>query len=253
MHKTQKYINSIYPNAIKNKALLLKPINAASAGMLESCVKCDGKDYVYSSAVSVGEAIRGLCRGMTSWATVELYYAAFYSLRAILAFENVCIFYIGGTPYSLHSSAGSIPKKMKGTTHKAVFSTYKEFRAEPVLLSQQINLQCPLEWLMEKREDTNYKVSKFVEPEIPRHYCMALSSGIRRSINEYLTDNVMLYAFDPDHAMIAYPLKSLQIACDKLLKLGLPGYGDEEKVLLRSLFRDSNGPISELIRIFDGL
>ena len=254
MHKAQQYIDSfIYPGVRTNLSLLLNPISATKAFSLDVCIKSDGADYIYSAAISVGEAIRGLCNGLTSWATVKLYYATFYSLRAILAFDGTCIFYIGRKPYSLAALAGSVPKKNEGTTHKVVIKVFKNLNIEPRLLSQQIDLQCPLEWLMENRERANYKFSRFIEPMIPNCFEIILSKGIRRSLHEYLIDTSMMHAFDPDHAMVAYPLTTLRIACKRFVESGIGGLQFKEKSLLRSLFQDNSGPLSELIRLFDDL
>ena len=51
--------------------------------------------------------------------------------------------------------------------------------------------------------------------------------------------------FDADHAMVAYPLKTLQYAYNKLRTFGNLTLTDEEVRYLCDLFNDNRGPIPE--------
>jgi hypothetical protein len=60
---------------------------------VQKALEEDAKDYYFSGLLSFVEALRGPPCGLSSWATVKLYYSVFYTLRAILALNEVAIFY----------------------------------------------------------------------------------------------------------------------------------------------------------------
>ncbi|QMS91011.1 hypothetical protein HUN01_26765 [Nostoc edaphicum CCNP1411] len=171
----------------------------------------------------------------------------FYSLpRLIEPIHNICIFYIGKKPYLIEVQAGKCPQKRDGQTHKVVLDEFSKRNTEPSLLSQLIDLEKPLNWLMIKREDANYKIAKFYEPNIPEHFKKIVEFGVRKSIKEYLLDKSDLYLFDQDHAILAYPLRSIQLVYKKIKATGNFQLQDDELHYLCQLFNDKNGPIPEI-------
>jgi len=62
------------------------------------------------------------------------------------------------------------------------------------------------------REDANYKTPKFPDPTVPAHFSSLDSIGVGRALHGYVDDQSMLYAFDPDHAAIAFPIECLRRA-----------------------------------------
>jgi hypothetical protein len=71
---------------------------AGEAVTLRNCLQDDGGNSLYSAAVSLADALRGLREGFYTWATVKLYYSVFYTARCELALRNTALFYIGGNP-----------------------------------------------------------------------------------------------------------------------------------------------------------
>jgi hypothetical protein len=69
---------------------------------------------------------------------------------------------------------------------------------------------------------------------------------LRRVIHEYLNDSVNLYLFDPDHAILAYPLKTIQITDNKILATGNMAFVEDEIKYLCRLFHDDKGQISDM-------
>lgn len=185
-------------------------------------MRADASNFAFSALVSFTDALSGLRQEFYSWTTVKLYYSVFYSLRAILALNDYAIYYEGSKPRGIEASPGAIVEKLaEGNTHKTVLVTFARRHARHPLLSQKIGLEEPLDWLMRRREEANY-TGVFSEPLAPPHFERIHASGIRKSIEAYLDDS--LYTFDPDHAMIAFPLATIQaMAADgaRILEAGV--------------------------------
>lgn len=250
MHQAQAYIrNNLLPGTPSVSLVESYTLNLSASNSLLNHLKSDAISYTYSATVSIGDAVLGARRKLFTWATVKLYYAAFYALRALLALNSVCIFYVGTKPYSMEVRPGQAATKRDGQTHKVVLNEFKNRNIEPFLLSQQIDLEDPLEWLMERREEANYKNARFCEPNIPPHFKKIVDFGLRQSLKEYILDNSGLYVFDPDHAILAYPLKTLQILYAKIVSPGGFTFRDDEVSYLCQLFSDQHGPIPEMSNI----
>jgi hypothetical protein len=252
-HQAQQYITQTIFSGNPSVATIEQySLNQTQAFGLSRCLKNDAINYLYSSIVSVGDATFGINRKLLTWATVKLYYATFYALRSLLALDGICIFYVKSsstknTPFIVNAQASATPKKAKiPGTHKLVIDTFKKNNIEPILISQPIESQDPLEWLMEKREQANYKIAKFSEPQVPKHFEKIINSGLRRAIHDYLTDSLNLYLFQPDHAILAYPLKTIQITYNKILATGNMAFVEDELKYLCQLFHDDKGQISDM-------
>jgi hypothetical protein len=204
-------------------------------------LKQDAMSYIYSSLVTFGDALRGVKEGFYSWSTIKLYYSVFYALRAILAFENHCLFYIGTTPCSLIPLPNSYPKKEKGTTHKVVFELFKRSHPNSVFYTQDIDLTPAFDWLLNQREHCNYKQPKFIEPATPAIWTKVANGGLRQMIQAYSEDNMYLNTFDPDHAILALPIKVIQEALSKLSNHQDLFFEDEESEYISSILKDNNG------------
>jgi len=255
-HQAQLFANDNLLNTASNiSSIENNSLDSAQAFALKKCLRNDALSYIYSSIVSVGSATLDIKKELLTWATVKLYYATFYGLRSLLALNGICIFYFKSSnksiPFILIAQPGQVPRKSKiGSTHKLVLSEFKRQNFEPHLLSQLIGVQEPLEWLIERREEANYKIAKFTEPNIPKHFEKIIDFGLRRVTREYLLDSSDLYTFDPDHAVLSYPLKVIQIAYKKLLVSGNFSFRDDEVSYLCELFADQNGPIPEIYSLF---
>lgn len=206
----------------------------------------DAADSYYSAAVSVGDAIAGINRGFFSWATVKLYYAVFYALQSLLALDGQCLFHIAKKPKWIRSLPGAQPIKADKNTHLSVLSYFEKNYPHHLLLSQAIGADPPLRWLYDKRVDANYTNSGFGEPEPPEHFERIISIGSRRAIEAYLSDSGLIYTFDPDHAMLAFPLKTLELTRQKLISNGLQIEEERTRFLQFVAFKDKQGPMAKL-------
>ena len=67
---------------------------------------------------------------------------------------------------------------------------------------------CVYDWLMEKRNDINYRDCTFMEPANGNFYIDLFDkSKIERRINNYIEDSTPIYCFDKDHCMLAAPIR----------------------------------------------
>jgi hypothetical protein len=247
MHKAQDFISAcLLPVNASVLATTTHALNMSEATSLSHCLMNDAVSYLYSSTISVGDAVRGINCLLLTWATVKLYYATFYALRSLLALDGIGIFYVGSRPFAVEARAGSLPVKRNGPTHKVVIDEFRARNTDPYLLSQPIGFDDPLNWLMLKREEANYKNAKFSEPTIPDHFRVIVQSGIRLSIKEYLQDIAGTYLFDPDHAILAYPLSTLKRVYDRCRLQGIETNTGEEIGYITKLFSDSKGPVPEV-------
>lgn len=249
-HQAQAYISdTMLPSLPLGSAIQDHALNLTEATCLLRYLKSDAISYIYSAIVSIGDATVSLKQELYTWSTVKLYYATFYASRAFLALDNICIFYVKNKPYAIEVTPGSFPQRRDGQTHKIILNEFRNRNTEPSLLSQPIELEDPLKWLMNKREEANYKAAKFCEPDVPEHFQKIINYGLRQAIKEYLLDSSDLYTFDADHAILAYPLKSIQLVYKKMLATNNFYFKDDEVKYLCQLFRDRNGPIPEIYNL----
>ena len=102
---------------------------------------------------------------------------------------------------------------------------------------------------MNLREDANYKTARFVEPNIPAHFSKLSQFGARKVCQSYLEDKTGIYIFDPDHAILAYPLSLIKKSHEEFKLQGLSTLKKEDMVFLQKLFSDDKGPMPLLLNI----
>ncbi|WP_234191977.1 hypothetical protein [Pseudacidovorax sp. NFM-22] len=246
MHRAQLYFDTVInPGGNAPAGVVL---NAGMAGTLELELVEDAKSYLYSAIVSVGDAIQAIQNELFSWSTVKLYYAVFYALRATLAAHKYAIIYhvVGqkGTPYRLRAAPGEVPAKLSGNTHKVILQQYSTHFPGAPMVTQLIGTDTPFDWIMDRREEVNYKIAKFREPEAPTCFKKIASENLRRLLPAYINDSSATFAFDPEHAILALPIAAIQTAkaafAAKVPPTSLTA-GDAS--FLAGLFRDRHGQI----------
>ncbi len=252
-HKAQVYINQSLFSDITSKTEIEKhALNNLEAANLLKHLRNDSTSYLYSAIISISDATVGIKNQSLTWATIKLYYATYYAIRSLLAMNGICIFYIKttpkkSTPFILNALPGKMARKSNiSQTHKLVLEEFMKQDIEPLILSQEIDGKNPLDWIIDKREEANYKNAKFIEPEIPNYFKKIVNLGVRRVIKEYLLDNSCLYSFDSDHAILAYPLKVVQIAYNQIHQIDRSLFQKDDVKYLCKLFNDQHGPIPEI-------
>ncbi|MBX3445101.1 MAG: hypothetical protein KF774_22065 [Planctomyces sp.] len=224
--------------------------SSSQAGTLALALKEDSQDFFYSACMTLVDGLRGLHCGFYTWATVKLYYSVFYSLRAWLAAEGVCSFYLHTSPFSVEAAAGAIGVAGKGTTHVHVQSLFARRNPQHRFVAQTIDQVMALDWLTQRREDSNYKTPRFSEPIAPRHFNEVEKYGIRRCVAAYLADTTDVYTFDKDHAMLALPLKVIGEAVAVVRGSGAVRFAHNELSMLSSSCCDDAGPIAQMATMF---
>jgi len=197
------------------------PITSGDASTLQSAQKSDAFSLAHSSLASFFEATQGVSFDRHTWAIVKYYYSAFYACRALMLLRGVSIFYLGRSPHSLTSHAGSLVNREGGNSHSLTFEKFaQQFSADPIL-SQEISGLPPLDWLEKNRNIASYKAAPFLDPA-PNALFKKPASKLRQHLSAYLTCDLSLYVFDPDHSMIAFPQKLIIRLNDELQRLGSP-------------------------------
>jgi hypothetical protein len=248
VHIGPRYLLGLLPANPKGTDALALRLSTNDAVRLRQSLLIDAENYYYSGVVSFFDAFLGLERRLFTWSTVQLYYSVFYSLRCLLALKGQCIYYCNDKPFTCSGIVGTPSSACKGTTHKIVLNLFSHTFAGDALLSQPIGGEPPLEWLMNRREDANYKQGRFADPDVPPHFFRVNQLGFRRAINAYLTEPTALYIFDADHAMIAFPLAVLLRARAELKSHNLQ-VDPEGSKFLSALGKDKDGRIGGLDRL----
>lgn len=235
-------------------SILSRPISRIEAEALEEVLLDDAMNYFFSAALAIAAAIGNMRQKHWSWPTVQLYYSVFYSFRALLATGGFCIFYHGKRPYILRAAGGVMPSRMEGrkgnTTHGVVLEAFRARFPGHYLLSQEIEGMSPIEWLTDRRVDANYRNARPWEPRTPAHLAVLERYSLRQLVGAYLQEPVGSYEFDPDHAMIAYPIRSAIAAKTELVAAGRGGLAAADAAFLRKNLRDEKGGLDQLYAAF---
>lgn len=251
MHLAQAYTNRQVTSGAWHPPLTTVTLRPKDAQALTQALNQDASNYIFLAWVSFADAVRGVQQCFYSWATVKTYYCLFYALRARLALHGFGIVYEGKKARGFDASPGTTFEKLSGNTHKVVLDRFaKKFPAH-VLVSQTIGTLSPLDWMMERREAANYRDGRFCEPLAPAHFSRIESIGLRKALNAYCSDKTLLYAFDPEHAILAFPLAVLHDVQNELRGRTNLRMESEALSFLRTGLKDSSGGLvmlTELLR-----
>jgi hypothetical protein len=229
---------------------LNRPLTGQEALQLHQLLQIDATNYLYSACVSIGDAAQAIDRALFTWATVKLYYSTFYLLRSQLALSGYALLYDGTKPRTLTCRAGEMPKPISAKgTHQAVIAYFMKTFPRSPLLSQDVGTDEPFQWLMQRREEANYNVGRFIDPQCPEHFETIVRLGVRRSTSEYVADNSYLYTFDPAHAILALPIEALKQTVRHTDLDIAANSGVDTRTFFRGLFADRAGPLSGLLQL----
>lgn len=185
--------------------------------VLLSELRKDSADIYFKAILSLAEAIGGLYEGRHSWSAIKLYYATFFFLRCSLA-TNKYAFLKNKGIYTIKLDNGESPERRDlvnyqgeriSGDHKTTIVTYITlFRDSDILQSNTVDGKNIYEWLMELRNQINYREREFTEP-VNKYFFHSIfdKEKIKRQIEIYLYDDDYVYCFDKDHCSLAAPLK----------------------------------------------
>lgn len=248
MPRADAYISSFFSRGASKAVVRSKVLAPLEAASLSNALRVDAADLYYSGWVTFLDALNGIDKGFYTWATVKLYYSVFYTLRASLAIDDVCAFHVDRSSFTVRAQAGAAPvSSMDRGTHKAVLNSFERENSTHPLVSQQIDLKRAVDWLVDKRESANYGHPRFSEPNCGNEFDYVFTNGLRKTLNAYITEPSFLYVFDPDHAMVAYPLRALQLIGAQIVATGSLGLAENEQTFLKSRARDDRGNLPVII------
>lgn len=209
-----------------NQAFKDFEINEAREQLLLQELRDDALDLYCKALHSVSNSLFNISEGNHSWSVVKLYYAVFYLMRCSLATRNFAFLKNKGI-YSLKLQQGEKPVRrdvgqFKGERangdHKTTIKAYVDIVGQnDILQTNTINGMLVYEWMMDLRNQVNYRERLFHEPE-EKHFPEALfdCKSIKNQVEIYLKDEDLVYCFDETHCCIAAPLKLLSIVKDEL-------------------------------------
>lgn len=182
-------------------------VTIAYVARLRECQSHDSVAFYFNAVYTFLQALRSFSSKSYSWATVQFYYAVFYSCKAILGFNYIGIIRKNGL-HKLEIKVGSKAKAFKqDNDHKQTIKCFTDTYPDDFILSNLINNQRFFEWIQDAREITNYKQQVFQEPRS----LVFLNSLIEQtkhnvSINQFLdrySSNWELYCFQEESALVA--------------------------------------------------
>lgn len=248
MPRADRFISSRFARNASKTAVRSKVLMPLEALSLSNGLQADAVDLYYSGWVSFLDAFNGIRHGFYTWATVKLYYSVFYTFRCALAQAGLCAFYVDDSSYTVIAQPGESPVSSTDRgTHKTVLKAFQRRNTVPSLVSQQIALEDAVDWLMHRRETANYGEPRFSEPECRGPLEYVASIGLRKAVNAYLAEPTFLYVFDPDHAILAYPLRALGLIGTNLIPMTADRLSSEEQRFLKDGAADGSGAFPSLL------
>jgi hypothetical protein len=236
------------PGTIKSSGSGSFVLTANDISRLRAANHLDGTAAASAACMTYAEALAAIDGHRYSWATVKLYYCLYYSIRAYLCYSDEIHFYISRKPRWIHLRQGETIKNGKGTSHEMALDRFRTRFPQHEILSQNVLADNPLTWLKDQREATQYLREPFVDPALPDKFRGYISGKPRRMIDFYLsvayTSSEFATLFDPQHALVALPLRLLA----ELLNVARGSYNfrlsEEQSQQCRSVCRADGKPIA---------
>lgn len=238
-------------------------VNSSLKEKLISELKMDASDLYFKAIFSMVDAIFSLSHGRHSWSVVKLYYSVFYLLRCSMATQGYAFVKNKGI-YTLKLDIGESPirrdkgkhrgEKISGD-HKTTIATYVSiFGSRDILQTNTIENQLIYDWLMELRNQVNYRERTFQEPS-QRYFYSTLfdKTKVKNQVETYINDDLFVYCFDKDHCCLAAPLKLAISTRNELFKfIDFEPFDKDKKNEIEKLLNDSGLTKSSVFRsIYD--
>ena len=226
------------------------------AATAKECLREDAADLYYKAILSLCKGLNSLFRGYHSWSVVNLYYSNFYCMRAHLAAIGTGIAKNKGI-YCWTAAPGVGPTKIdvKGVRgdHQATLAAFRKVVKRDILETNTVDGANVYNWLMEQRNSVQYRDRAFSEPD--HEYFHSNIFDVRKfsnQVEQYIVDQIPVYCFDPDHCMLAAPIRRLLDTRAQLRDEGLPNPIESRLQPLTTLLHEIDAsPQSSLIAILD--
>ena len=240
--------------ARERKAFEAFTLTRTYAKELVACLEEDSNDLYFKGILTLSEALYAINKNLFSWAVVRLYYSIFYFLRCSLATKHYAIIR-NKSLYLLKAKEGEKPQKKTSkryrNDHLGVINIYRDlYEKIDKLQSNTINGQNPYLWLMERRNQVNYREREFHDPGCSEFMNLIAYSVANNKMDSLITthmeDEDYIFCFQDDHACLALPLKrALLTKIDmKIAEIKFTKISTKAK-LLRNLLRIDGKPIEK--------
>ena len=229
-------------------------LTRTSAKDLVASLEEDSKDLYFKGILTLSEALYGISKHLFSWATVRLYYSIFYFLRCSLATKHYAIIR-NKSLYLLRAKEDEKPQKKSSkkyrNDHIGVINIYRDlYEKIDTLQSNTIDGQNPYLWLMERRNQVNYREREFHDPGCSE-FMKLIERGVADNrldsmITTYMKDEDYIFCFQVDHACLALPLKRALLTKIDMISAGIHfTQTPAREHLLRNLLRIDGKPIEK--------
>lgn len=217
-------------------------LDKSQASLLDSELRDDAKDLYFKGLLSLFEALKSVNEKLFSWATIKFYYSVYYFLRCTMAVNGVALIRQKSL-YYLKAIDGESPvskgNKKYNTDHSGTINYFIDLFSSDILLSQSIDTTNVYDWLMNKREQINYRERQFNEPNHATFWNSIVEQidkgGFEKLLKDYIQDKFVL-CFQEEHAILAIPLKRAILTKDKLDNEDIDiGLSEEQKAILLGL------------------
>lgn len=238
---SQVYFESLFPGpqgipfrGLKKDTYLRRQLSTIEAARFKQCLDSDACFYYYKALLSYMESIPAIENRNFSWATVRLYYSVYYATKATLACRHIAIVRAERKLFYVKANNGESFKKCTDTTdHKAAMYTLRDlYGSVDELQSQTIDGKLSYEWMMDKREEVNYKDIQFHDPNPPDFWETInqdiINSGVVSVINDLVNDE-WIYSFQDDYGILAIPTKRLLLTVTDIINAGIEVSLNEEQ------------------------
>lgn len=215
----------------------------AHTSLLISDLNEDSKNFYFKGLLTLCESLNSLYFGLYSWATIKFYYSVYFFLRSSLALNGVALVRQKSL-YCLKAITGESPVSKRGreyqTDHKGTINFYSDlFSTSDILLSQSVGGISAYEWLIQRREQVNYRERCFHEPGHALFWDYVASKAASKDLDPllkgYFKDDY-LQCFQEEHATVAIPIKRALINREEFNRNGIdPGLNAVQKKLLLGL------------------
>lgn len=257
-HRAQLRCESIFncttPDQWKGIDFKSLQLDRAQANLLSLDLKEDAKDIYFKGVLSFFEAIKSIHSKLYSWATVKIYYSLYYFIRSAMAANDVALIRHKSLFY-LRANEGEQPiskrNKKYSSDHSGTINYFIDLFSSDILLSQPIGTTNAYEWILNKREQINYRERTFNEPSHSDFWdyiaSQVVNGNLEKLINDYYFDKYIL-CFQEENAILAIPLKRALLTRERLYSESIDVSLSEEKItMLKNLLPNSNIWLGELL------
>lgn len=224
-------------NEIRETDIKNTPLSSSVINTIKTVREDDIKNLYFNGLLSIVEAVKGVTQGNYSWPTVKLYYSCFYLLKCSLICNDIVLLKQGRNVFYVQLVANEtfkkVPAQHKSDHHSTIWLYNQFYDGSDILLTNDINGKNTHEWMEKKRVEINYQHDKFQEPYPPYFWeeidAQIKSKNISKVFSKFLRDDVFLYTFQEEYAILAVPIKRLVLTYDTIQILNIGSILDSEQ------------------------